>query len=89
MNLSAIQNGDFSSITGTWRNSAGVELVFDEHGLVSDNSQVSIEHAKEIDHYIKANLLPKNGGAGGFCPCLFTCRNSFDNGYYFFTRKRI
>ncbi len=36
MNLSAIQNGDFSSISGTWRNSAGVELVFDEHGLVSD-----------------------------------------------------
>lgn len=65
MNLSSIKNGDFSSISGTWRNSAGVELVFDEHGLVSDNSQVSIEHAKEIDHYIKASLLPKNGGAGG------------------------
>ena len=27
MNISSIQNGDFSSISGTWRNSAGIELV--------------------------------------------------------------
>ena len=89
MNLSAIQNGDFSSITGTWRNSAGVELVFDEHGLVSDNSQVSIEHAKEIDHYLKTSLLPKNGGAGGsaiaFLPAgvslTMSVTSSSDNSY--------
>lgn len=89
MNLSAIQNGDFSSISGTWRNSAGVELVFDEHGLVSDNSQVSIEHAKEIDHYLKTSLLPKNGGAGGsalaFLPAgvslTMSVTSSSDNSY--------
>lgn len=89
MNLSAIQNGDFSSISGTWRNSAGVELVFDEHGLVSDNSQVSIEYSKEIDHYLKATLLPKNGGAGGSAiaflpagiPLTMAITSSPDNGY--------
>ena len=89
MNLSSIQNGDFSSISGTWRNSAGVELVFDEHGLVSDNSQVSIEHAKEIDHYLKTSLLPKNGGAGGsalaFLPAgvslTMSVTSSSDNSY--------
>lgn len=89
MNLSSIQNGDFSSISGTWRNSAGVELVFDKHGLVSDNSQVSIEHAKEIDHYLKTSLLPKNGGAGGsalaFLPAgvslTMSVTSSSDNSY--------
>lgn len=89
MNLSSIQNGDFSSISGTWRNSAGVELVFDKHRLVSDNSQVSIEHAKEIDHYLKTSLLPKNGGAGGsalaFLPAgvslTMSITSSSDNSY--------
>ena len=89
MNLSAIQNGDFSSISGTWRNSTGVELVFDQHGLVSDNSQVSIEHAKEIDHYLKASLLPKDEGAGGSAlaflpagiPLTMSVTSSPDNGY--------
>lgn len=89
MNISSIQNGDFSSISGRWRNSAGVELVFDKHGLVSDNSQVSIEHAKEIDHYLKTSLLPKNGGAGGsalaFLPAgvslTMSVTSSSDNSY--------
>ena len=88
MNISSIQNGDFSSISGTWRNSAGVELVFDEHGLVSDNSQVSIEHAKEIDHYLKANSVSKDGGAGAAIaflpagiPITMSVTSSTDNGY--------
>ena len=89
MNISSIQNGDFSSISGTWRNSAGVELVFDEHGLVSDHSKISIEYAKEIDHYLKANILPKDGGAGGsalaFLPAgislTMSVTSSPDNGY--------
>ena len=89
MNISSIQNGDFSSISGTWRNSAGVELVFDDHGLVSDNSQVSTEYSKEIDHYLKATLLPKNGGIGGSAiaflpagiPLTMSITSSPENGY--------
>ena len=89
MNISSIQNGNFSSISGTWRNSAGVELVFDEHGLVSEHSQVSIEHAKKIDNYLKANILPKDGGAGGSAiaflpagiPLTMAITSSPENGY--------
>ena len=88
MNISAIQNGDFSSISGTWRNSDGAELVFDEHGLVSDNSQVSIEYSKEIDHYLKASSVSKDGGAGAAIaflpagiPITMSVTSSTDNGY--------
>lgn len=89
MDISSIQNGDFSSVSGTWRNSSGIEFTFDRNGLVSDNSQVSIEHAEEIDHYLKASLLSKAGGAGGAAiaflpagiPITMSVTSSSDNGY--------
>ena len=88
MDISAIQNGDFSSVSGTWRNPTGIEFTFDKNGLVSDNSQVSIEHAKEIDHYLKANFLSKDGGAGAAIaflpagtPLTMSVTSSPDNGY--------
>ena len=89
MDISAIQNGDFSSVVGTWRNGTGIEFTFDKNGLVSDHSKVSIEHAKETDRYLKASLLPKAGGAGGaaiaFLPAgvslTMSVTSSPDNGY--------
>ena len=89
MDITAIQNGDFSSISGTWKNRTGIEFTFDKNGLVSDYSQISIEHAKEIDHYLKANILPKDGGAGGsalaFLPdgisLTMSVTSSPDNGF--------
>lgn len=88
MDISAIQNGDFSSVAGTWRNSTGIEFTFDKNGLVSDNSKISIEHAKETDHYLKANYLSKDGGAGSaiaFLPAgislTMSVTSSPDNGY--------
>lgn len=88
MDISAIQNGDFSSVSGTWRNRSGIEFTFDKNGLVSDNSQVSIEHAKEIDHYLKTNFLSKDGGAGAAfaflpagTPLTMSVTSSPDNGY--------
>ena len=59
MDITAIQNGDFSSVAGTWRNRTGIEFTFDKNGLVSDKSKISIEYAKEIDHYLKQILFRK------------------------------
>ena len=89
MDISAIQNGDFSSVSGTWRNPTGIEFTFDKNGLVSDQSKISIEHAKEIDNFLKANILPKDGGAGGSAlaflpagtPLTMSVTSSPDNGY--------
>lgn len=89
MDISAIQNGDFSSVIGTWRNGTGIEFTFDKNGLVSDHSKVSIEYAKETDRYLKASLLPKAGGAGGTAiaflpagiPITMSVTSSSDNGY--------
>ena len=89
MDISAIQNGDFSSVIGTWRNGTGIEFTFDKNGLVSDHSKVSIEYDKETDRYLKASLLPKAGGAGGAAiaflpagiPITMSVTSSSDNGY--------
>lgn len=89
MDISAIQNGDFSSVSGTWRNRSGIEFTFDKNGLVSDHSKVSIEYAKETDRYLKASLLSKAGGAGGAAiaflpagiPITMSVTSSSDNGY--------
>ena len=88
MDITAIQNGDFSSVSGTWRNSTGIEFTFDKNGLVSDYSQISIEHAKEIDHYLKASSVSKDGGAGAAIaflpagiPITMSVTSSTDNGY--------
>ena len=88
MDISAIQNGDFSSVAGTWKNSTGIEFTFDKNGLVSDHSKISIEHAREIDHYLKASSVSKDGGAGAaiaFLPAgtaiTMSVTSSSDNGY--------
>lgn len=88
MDITAIQNGDFSSISGTWKNRTGIEFTFDKNGFVSDNSQVSIEYSKEIDHYLKASSVSKDGGAGAAIaflpagiPITMSVTSSSDNGY--------
>ncbi|EFO00515.1 DUF6287 domain-containing protein [Streptococcus mitis] len=88
MDISAIQNGDFSSVAGTWRNPTGIEFTFDKNGLVSDHSKISIEYAREIDHYLKASSVSKDGGAGAAIaflpagiPITMSVTSSSDNGY--------
>ncbi len=40
MDLDAIQNGDFSSIAGIWKNGKGQTLTFDKNGLVSTTEKL-------------------------------------------------
>ena len=37
MNIQEIQNGDFSSIAGTWRNGKGMSVTFDDNGISKIN----------------------------------------------------
>lgn len=41
LDVTAIANGDFSSLVGTWQNTNGDTLVFDNNGLVSDTQVIS------------------------------------------------
>ena len=65
MDINAIQNGDFSSIAGTWKNGKGYTMTFDKNGLVSDTEKVAIEYGKITDGFFKAGLVPKAVGPGG------------------------
>lgn len=66
MDINAIQNGDFSSIAGTWKNGKGYTMTFDKNGLVSDTTRVDIENSKVTDGYLKSGTGPKSGvGVGG------------------------
>ena len=66
MDINAIQNGDFSSIAGTWKNGKGYTMTFDKNGLVSDTSRVDVENSKVTDAYLKSSTGPKSGvGVGG------------------------
>ena len=65
MDINAIQNGDFSSIAGTWKNGKGYTMTFDKNGLVSDTEKVAIEYGKIADGFFKAGLVPKEVGPGG------------------------
>lgn len=62
MDIVAIQKGDFSSVVGTWRNSDGWELTFDENGLVDKNFYVPIERLSVADNFLKSGLMPKKPG---------------------------
>mgnify|MGYP006974989646 FL=1 len=66
MDINAIQRGDFSSVTGTWKNGRGDTLTFDNNGLVSGKERVTTEYAKITDGYLIAGTGPKSGvGPGG------------------------
>lgn len=65
MNVDAIINGDFSSVTGTWRNAKGNELVFDSNGLVSTNQELSETWTKKTDGSLVTYINPVNSPVGG------------------------
>lgn len=70
MNIQEIQNGDFSSIAGTWRNGLGWVLEFDKYGLtgkgfVTDGSGV-VDRINPDHGYISGGIhSSKPNTAGG------------------------
>ena len=64
MNIAEIQKGNYSSIAGTWTNGMGMTLTFNNDGLVSDTSIISMDYASTIDGFLKASIKGKSNGGG-------------------------
>lgn len=66
INIVEIQNGDYSSLSGTWKNAQGHTIVFDKNGLVSDHSEISTAKPEKDGTVLRLGARPKGGGIGGF-----------------------
>lgn len=64
MNIAEIQKGNYSSIAGTWTNGMGMTLTFNNDGLVSDTSIISMDYASTIDGFLKASIKGKSNDGG-------------------------
>ena len=65
LNLQAIQNGDYTTLKGTWENRLGYSLKFNENGLVSDNETVDFSRLKDENGILRVGIQPKIPGPGG------------------------
>lgn len=72
MNIQAIQNGDYSSIAGTWQNASGDKLVFDQSGLIS--TDVTMVNPPKEDQGILQGGITYQSSGGGFV-LLFVPKN--------------
>ena len=63
MDISALVNGDYSSVKGTWQNTAGHQLVFNDKGLVSDSYEL---YGASLTDYGTAAGGVYGGDTGGF-----------------------
>ena len=67
MDINALANGDFSSITGTWQDDLGNQLVFDANGLVShtyrgnESSDYTLTNSQVYEDKFGAFLTHKSG----------------------------
>ena len=67
MDINALANGDFSSITGTWQDDLGNQLVFDANGLVShtyrgnESSDYTLTNSQIYEGKFGAFLTHKSG----------------------------
>ena len=61
MDVNALANGDFSSITGTWQDDLGNQLVFDANGLLSHTYR-----GNESSDYVLTNSQVYEGKFGAF-----------------------
>ena len=79
MDLSSIQNGDFSSIEGTWKNGNGEELTFDKNGLVTNGLKLGNQF-KMVNSYLEGGV--SYGGPGAailFIPAGVDMTMTLDN----------
>ena len=79
MDLSSIQNGDFSSIEGTWKNGNGEELAFDKNGLVTNGLKLGNQF-KIVNSYLEGGV--SYGGPGAailFIPAGVDMSMTLDN----------
>ena len=65
LDIQAIQNGDYSSLKGTWVDGTGHTFIFDEKGLVDENYEMKLSYFKEIEGTLRGGYGPKNSPVGG------------------------
>lgn len=65
LDIQAIQNGDYSSLKGTWVDGTGHTFIFDDKGLVDDNYEMKLSSFKENKGTLIGGYGPKNSPVGG------------------------
>ena len=65
LDIQAIQNGDYSSLKGTWVDGTGHTFIFDEKGLVDENYEMKLSYFKENKGTLIGGYGPKNLPVGG------------------------
>ena len=65
IDIQAIQNGDYSSLKGTWVDGTGHTFTFDEKGLVDENHEMKLSYFKEYKGTLIGGYGPKNSPVGG------------------------
>ena len=74
MNIQEIQNGDFSSIAGTWRNGKGMSVTFDDNGISKINGEPTDQVVDRFNHefgYLSSSVhstAPAGASAMSFFP---------------------
>ena len=74
MNLQEIQNGNFSSIAGTWKNGKGMSVTFDDNGISKINGAPTDQVVDRFNHefgYLSSSVhstAPAGASAMSFFP---------------------
>ncbi|MDK6375318.1 MULTISPECIES: DUF6287 domain-containing protein [Aerococcus] len=63
LDIDQIQQGDLSTLVGTWRNAKGQEFVFHEDGSVDPDSHLNLNNFKREGQVLLADL--RSNGVGG------------------------
>ncbi|WP_455238422.1 DUF6287 domain-containing protein, partial [Streptococcus sp.] len=89
MNIQEIQNGDFSSIAGTWKNGEGRTMVFNSDGSVSEDNGFTggdgiVDRIQPENNYISGAIHSNKrnvpgGGIITFLPAGTHIKNDMNN----------